>query len=231
MPFIRFSSLRRAAIVATLAATTLAGAAPVLVDFSNYASTGVHAVVNSGGFSFTPAAGTVAVAANGSNCSPNCAANGTTAFAVGRPGLNPPSVAPVTMTTALYASFRLTGLDYAELSNNFVNNWSASSIVLTGTLFGGGTVSQTLDLDGVNDGPGGGADFESAALDAIWSTSELVSLQFVGFIGASDNQAFQLDNIALDVTRVAQLPEPASLALASLALAAAWQTRRRVGRQ
>ncbi|KQW50796.1 hypothetical protein ASC81_24175 [Pelomonas sp. Root405] len=199
----------------------------MLVDFSNYGSTGVHAVVASGGFTFTPAAGTIAVAANGTNCLPTCAANGSTALAVGRVGLNPPSVAPVTMTTALYASFRLTGLDYAELSNNFINGWSASSIEVTGMLLGGGTVSQTLSLDGINDGPGGGTDFETAVLAGFWSTSDLVSLQFAGFIGADDNQAFQLDNIALDVTRVSQLPEPGSLALGGLALAAAWQTRRR----
>ncbi|MEO6277388.1 PEP-CTERM sorting domain-containing protein [Roseateles sp.] len=210
---------RCAALAAALCGASLTHAAPVLIDFSNYAATGVHATVSSGNFTFTPAGGTIAVSANGANCAPTCAANGTTALAVGAPGLNPPSIAPVTMTTAIYSSFRLTGLDYAELSNNFVNNWSASSILLEGTLLGGGTVSQMLAIDGVNDGPGGDLDFEAAALSAIWDSSELVSLQFTGFIGASANHAFQLDSIALDVTREGVLPEPGSLALAGLALA------------
>lgn len=220
-------ALRRALALPLLAAAGAAFAAPVVLDFSNYASTGVHATVSSGGFTFVPAGGNLAVAMNGSSCSPTCAANGTTALVVGATHLVPATVAPVTMTTAIYASFRLTGLDYAELSNNFVNGWSASSIEMTGTLFGGGTITQTLLVDGVNDGPGGGVDFQAAALDALWATSDLVSLQFNGFIGATGGQAFQLDNIALDVTRVAPLPEPGALALTGLALAAAWQVRRR----
>ena len=71
---------------------------------------------------------------------------------------------------------------------------------------------------------------QTAALEAFWSTSDLVSVQFAGFIGADDNQAFQVDNIALDVTRGSELPEPGSLALGALALAAAWHTRRATSR-
>lgn len=207
----------------------VAAAAPVVVNFENYATTGVHAAVNSGGFSFAPLAGTIAVAANGANCNPTCAANGTTALVVGAPNLNPPSTQPVTMTTGIYSSFRLTGLDYAELSNNFVGGWSASSIVMTGWLIGGGTVTQTLLIDGLNDGPGGANDFQSAVLDSFWATSELGMLRFTGFIGDVPNHGFQLDNIALDVTRAGDVPEPGSLALAGLALAALWQARRRRG--
>ncbi|MDR7334378.1 PEP-CTERM sorting domain-containing protein [Roseateles asaccharophilus] len=227
MPFTRLvPALRHAGALLTLALAPLAHAAPVVVDFSNYASTGVHATVSSGGFDFSPAGGSLAVAFNGSSCSPTCAANGTTALAVGRPGLVPATVAPVTMSTAIYASFRLTGLDYAELSLNATDDWSASSLLLTGTLLGGGTISQLLAIDGANDGPGGDADFQAAVLDAIWGSSDLVSLQFTGFIGADSPHAFQLDNIGLDVSRVGRLPEPASLVLVGLALAAASQTRR-----
>ena len=225
------NTVHRLALASTLGFGSFAIAAPVVVDFSNYPNTGVHATVSSGGFTFAPASGTIAVAFNGSNCSPTCAANGTTALAVGAPNLNPPSFAPVTMTTAIYASFRLTGLDYAELSESAATNYSASTIVMTGALLGGGTVSQTLTINGLNDGPGGANDFQSAVLDAFWGASELVSLQFSGFIGNSPNKAFQLDNIALDVTRVGNVPEPGSLALAGLALAGLWQTRRMRGRK
>jgi len=210
---------KTAALASMLVIAPWAMAAPLVVTFENYPSTGVHATVNSQDFSFSPAGGTIAIAANGSNCSPTCAANGTSALAVGAPNLNPPSVAPVTMSTAIYASFRLTGLDFAELSESAATNYSASTIVLTGLLSGGGTISQVLQVDGLNDGPGGAADFQSAVLDSGWSTSELVALQFAGFIGASANEAFQLDNIALDVTRVGAVPEPGSLALLGLGMA------------
>lgn len=216
---------RRLALASSVGLVGIAGAAPLVIDFSNYGSTGVHATVTSGGFTFAPAAGTIAVAANGANCVPTCAANGTTALAVGGTGLNPPTIAPVTMTTAVYTSFRLTDLDYAELSESAATNFSASTIVVTGSLLGGGNVSQTLTIDGLNDGPGGQDDFQSAVLDAFWGVSELVSLQFAGFIGNTPNKAFQLDNIALDVTRVGNVPEPGTLALTGLALAAVWQTR------
>lgn len=217
---------RRLALASTVGLAGMAGASPLVIDFDNYASTGVHATVASGGFTFAPTSGTLAVAANGANCSPTCAANGTTALAVGGTGLNPPTVAPVTMTTAIYTWFRLTGLDYAELSESAATNYSASTIVMTGSLLGGGSVSQTLTIDGLNDGPGGENDFQSAVLDAFWGVSELVSLQFSGFISSTPDKAFQLDNIALDVTRVGNVPEPGTLALTGLALAAVWKLRR-----
>lgn len=219
--------VRRLALLSSLVSGPAALAAPVLIDFENYANTGVHATVQSNGFTFAPASGTVAIAANGSNCSPNCAANGTSAFVVGGTGLNPPTTAPVTMTGPVF-SFRLIGLDFAELSHSAATNWSAESIVMTGWLLGGGSVTQTLTIDGLNDGPGGTNDFQAALLDAIWGTSELTALQFAGFDDDLANRAFQLDNIALDVTRVAAIPEPASWTLAALAiLAAGWQRRRR----
>jgi hypothetical protein len=219
----KFLKLTFAALV--LSASAAATASPLLVDFSNYPNTGVHATVSSGGFNFNAALGTIAVAANGSNCVPTCAANGTTALAIGSPNLNPPSTAPITMSTALFGSFRLTGLDFAELSESAATNFSASTIQMVGFLLGGGTVSQILAIDGLNDGPGGANDFQTAVLDAVWGTSELVSLQFSGFIGAAANKAFQLDNIALDVTRT--VPEPGTLSLMGLFLIAGWKTRQR----
>lgn len=205
-------------------------AAPLVVDFENYPNTGVHATVTSQGFNFAAVNGsTIAIAANGSNCSPQCATNGTSALAIGAPNLNPPTSAPVQMTTAIYASFRLTGLDFAELSHSAATGWSASTILMTGLLLGGGTIAQILDIDGLNDGPGGANDFQSAVLDSTWATSELIGLQFAGFIGASANEAFQLDNIALDATRVLAVPEPGSLALLGLGAAVLAGLRRRKG--
>ena len=90
--------------------STVVSASPLTINFENYSSTAVLASACSGGFDFTPAAGLIAVSANGANCAPMCAANGTTALVVGGTGLNPPTVAPVTMSTGLFASFRLAGL-------------------------------------------------------------------------------------------------------------------------
>lgn len=213
--------------LAAVAFGTAAQAAPLVIDFENYASTGVHNTVSSNGFDFAPAGGPIAVMVNGTGCSPHCAANGSAALVAGGAGLNPATIAPVTMSTATYATFRLTGLDYAELSHSSLTNWSAATLTLVGTLFGGGTVSQTLTLDNLNDGPGGANDFQAAVLDGFWATSNLVSLQFAGFINNTGNRAFQLDNIALDVSRVAPVPEPSGLALVALGLGVAGAVRRR----
>lgn len=91
---------------------------------------------------------------------------------------------------------------------------------MTGLRYGGG-ITQTFLLDGLNDGPGGTGDFQAAALDAGWLLADLVSLQFAGFAQALPGHGFQLDNIALDASRVPPqgVPAPGTLALLGAGLA------------
>lgn len=196
-------------------------AAAVVVDFEDTGPfPNISATITSGGFDFIPADGTVATMFNGGSCSPSCAANGTATFIAGGIELSPPTIHPVTMLSSTGFAFFLTALDFAEFvgaDEEFdATDLNATQIVMTGNLAGGGTVSQTLFLDGLNDGPGGFNDFQTAVLLPFWASSTLSSLEFVGF---NDTQSpttprgFQLDNIHVD-----QVPEPGTMALLGLGL-------------
>ena len=191
---------------------------PLVVDFENYQVTHVYDTVSSQGFVFKAASGPLGVSAAGSDCLPQCASDGTTALFAG--GVNTPvaTVAPVTMSRPDGAGFVLDGLDFAELFQSASQDTSAATLLLTGLLQGGGTVSQSLSLDGLNDGPGGADDFQAAVLGKPWSGSPLAALQFSGFSASgAPNRAFQLDNIAVFVTR-SPVPESASASLLALGL-------------
>jgi hypothetical protein len=204
------------ALLAGLALSGAANAAPVTIDFENYSGSQLEIPpVVSGGFNFTPATGNLAVLANGAACGPNCAANGTETLVMGAgSGTNPASTGPLTMVNASGTNFYLLAFDYAEfVQGGHVTN--AVSITVTGNLFGGGTVSQTLNLDGINDGPGGVGDFETSSLASFWASSLLTSVDFTSTLASGGpNGGYQLDNI-----NVSFAPEPGMLALLGLAAA------------
>ena len=68
---------------------------------------------------------------------------------------------PVTFTKAGGGAFSLQKADIAEfwLPGNSLDNFA--SVMFTGNLSGGGVLSQTFTLDGIRDGNGGVADFQT----------------------------------------------------------------------
>ena len=60
----------------------------------------------------------------------------------------------------------------------------ARNIEVTGNLFGGGTVSATLTVDGICDGVGGAADFQTFTFDAAWGNLSSVVLKGIDSIRA-----------------------------------------------
>ncbi|MBI5256665.1 MAG: PEP-CTERM sorting domain-containing protein [Burkholderiales bacterium] len=146
------------------------------------------------------------------------ASNGTQSLVEEAGGLG----GPITMTHGGGATFSISSLDAAEVfvggSAGFPN---ASILRVVGTLFGGGTVTADLALDGVLDGTGGAADFQHFVLSGF---DNLVSVTFSGLLATGGTGGISLDNISTDPGT--NVPEPGSLALAGLGLLAAAGLRR-----
>jgi PEP-CTERM motif len=95
--------------------------------------------------------------------------------------------------------FSLTSFD----ADTFVHIQGITTIVVTGTLNLGGTVTQTFLTDSIGDGPGPLVDFQTFSLVGF---TDLVSVEFSG------NKAFTVDNINVTGS-TAPIPEPATIML------------------
>jgi len=212
--------------VALLANFSAAVATPITVDFEDVG--GFASAFTSRGYTFSPASGFILSGTN-AFCDPAspCAGNNSNDLYVPQSlALTPRSAAPLTMVSAVGGSFVLSGLDYAEfISSTYSDALSinATSLQLIGDLVGGGTVTQTLLLDGIIDGSNGVNDFQAAVLNGYWSSSALSSLRFTGFNAAGAGGGFTLDNIVIATA----VPEPSSLALFAAALGALGLGRKR----
>jgi hypothetical protein len=113
---------------------------------------------------------------------------------------------PITMSLVGGGTFSLNSLDYAEFLQD---NRVATSLTITGNLFGGGTVQQIVALDFIRDGLGGVNDFQTTVFDGSWAN--LVSVEFKGSGSTNGDDYFALDNIVVNQT--APVPEPTSMAL------------------
>lgn len=120
----------------------------------------------------------------------------------------------ITMTHLAGASFALQGLDIAEgyLLEGAARGF-ASQLRIEGQLLGGGQVSATYDFDGINDGVGGVADFQSISLPNTFVG--LASVRFIG-LDADGQPGFAFVN--LDNISVTAVPEPASASMLLTAL-------------
>lgn len=142
------------------------------------------------------------------------AVNGTETVGVHR-NLGP--VANVTMTSGAGA-FSIQSIDLGEF---YIMN-GVRTVAVLGNLVGGGTVSTAFTLDGLADGAGGIADFQTFAFGNAWQN--LSSVVFSnGEIGNDSSWSF--DNI--NVNNAVAVPEPGSMALAALALGLIALPRRR----
>jgi hypothetical protein len=126
---------------------------------------------------------------------------------------------PTTLSLIGGGPFALTSIDIAEWDNDS-GAWSRH-VVVTGNLFGGGTVSTTLTLDGIFDGVGVNADFQTFTFDAAWGNLSSVVLKGIGSTPLDGNY-YAIDNVVVDD---AAAPEPGTLTL--LGLGSAGLIRRR----
>ena len=134
-------------------------------------------------------------------CSPLCTLNGTNVF-IG-------SLGPTALTMSKLGGgvFHLQNFDGA---GNFAAYFGPQQINVVGTVYGGGTVSQTFGIDPTINASGT-LNFTSNILDRV-TFSNLTSVTFSssGALYAIYN-GFAIDNITFAAT--AAIPEPASFAL------------------
>jgi hypothetical protein len=168
--------------------------------------------LTSGGFSFDMLSNVYQLANNSAHVD-----NGSTYLVTQGDLFGPIKTSQTTFSQIGGAPFALTSIDYAEWQE--AN--TARTITVTGNQVGGTTVSITLTLDGIFDGPGGQPDFQTAAFGSQWGN--LVSVVLLGTGATSGNlNYFAMDNI---VVGTAAVPEPGTLTL--LGLGSAYLIRRR----
>lgn len=116
----------------------------------------------------------------------------------------------VTMTKVGGGTFTLNQVDVAELwlpgdpTNDFFE------VLISANQFGGGVLSMSVTLDGIGDGAGGVADFQTVVL-AGWTN--LTDVTFTGRNAAGAFGDYSIDNLIVDENGV---PEPSGLALLAL---------------
>lgn len=129
---------------------------------------------------------------------------------------------PVTMTRSGGGNFTLNQVDVAEvwLPGEPLNDFF--EVLITANQFGGGVFSLAVTLDGIRDGIGGVADFQTVFL-AGWTN--LTDVTFTGRNAAGAFGDYSIDNLIVDERN--PVPEPGTLALLGLGIAGLGLSRRR----
>lgn len=200
--------LSTAAAIAMLA---LAPAQASVLTFEGIPQTNTN-TFSTGGFTFAMSQHFFHMDPNGTN---GWALNGTETVGVHR---NYGPAVDVTMTSGA-GPFSIQSIDLGEY---YIRN-GARTVEVLGNLAGGGTVSTSFTLDGVADGNGGIADFQTFAFGNAWQN--LSSVVFSNGEVSNLESSWSFDNIS--VNNAAAVPEPGSLALAALALGLIALPRRR----
>lgn len=97
--------------------------------------------------------------------------------------------------------FSITSFD----ADTFTHILGVTTITVTGTFVGGGTITQVFATDAVGDGPGGAADFQTFTLVGF---TNLSAIQF----SSVTPRAFAVDNFNVS-SSTAPVPEPATMIL------------------
>jgi hypothetical protein len=126
----------------------------------------------------------------------NAVSHNGTSFLVVSPGAD----GALVMTNG-GAGFSLNSFD----ADTFTHILGATTITVTGTFVGGGTITQAFTTDAIGDGPGGVADFQSFSLVGF------VNLSAVRFSSVSP-RVFAIDNINA-TSSAAPVPEPTTMLL------------------
>jgi hypothetical protein len=136
---------------------------------------------------------------------------------------DPPLGQPITMTKVGGGLFALNAFDGAEVYLDGAPGLSthdpALYIHVVGNLSDGSTLATDFMLDGLKDGPGGIADFQTFLFSSSWN--DLVSVIWSGQSAAGAPGTMSFDNVV-----VTSVPEPFTLSLFGTGLAGVIAMRR-----
>ena len=187
-----------------LSISSLASASLIIFDDMAVANIS-ESTITSDGYDITT--GKKALITNESCGIPTCADNGTNYLTI---NYFPTGENSFTLIRTDSEAFDLLGFDLAEFNIRYSQFW-AKTIVVSATDIHGAMISESFDLDFINDGLGGVADFQTFSTSLF---TDVTTVKFSG-IGGVDRNGYSVDNINVVYSSV---PEPSTLAIFALGM-------------